>query len=40
MSAEKIHISMKPTVLKKLDRIRGDVPRSTFLSRLVKEAKS
>jgi len=37
MTVEKLTISMKPTIRKKLDQIRGDVPRSTFLSKLVRE---
>ena len=30
-------VSFEPTLLKELDRIRGDVPRSKFLQRLVEK---
>ena len=35
MTSEKINMSFQPKTLKKLDRLRGVIPRSTFLSHLV-----
>lgn len=37
---EHLNLIMQKSNIKKLDRIRGDVSRSTFLSKLVKEAKN
>lgn len=39
MTVEILTISMQPTIIKRLDQIRGDIPRSTFLSKLVREFK-
>ncbi len=36
MTAIKITITMQPAIVKKLDRVRGDVKRSTYISRLVR----
>ena len=37
MAVEKPHMSFERGVLKKLDKLRGAVPRSTFLSILINE---
>ena len=37
MTAKKVTMTFQPSVLRKLDRIRGETPRSTFLSWLVQE---
>jgi hypothetical protein len=31
-------VSLQPEILEKLDSIRGDIPRSRYLSRLVEQA--
>lgn len=37
MTVEYLTITMQESLVKKLDQIRGDIPRSTFLSKLVRE---
>lgn len=37
MTAIRLTITMTPTVKKTLDKIRGDVKRSTYISRLIKQ---
>ena len=40
MSVVRVLVSFQPKTLEKLDRVRGDMPRSTFLSMLIKGLKN